>query len=222
MLSTEIKRDYQRLTDFIEERKKDVYREAVDMGHFTKGGIDSIKHLVKPGDKILDVGCGHGVALDMFKDLGAIPIGVTLCEEDAKEIRFMNHDVRVMDMSFMDFEDEYFDIVWARHSLEHSIMPFFTLSEFHRVLKRGGTIYLEMPSIRTDAHHESNFNHYSVFESKMWANLILRTGFVDLEAYTISLDLTDYARGEVYGKDEYYRFLAVKPLEMPSIIELAL
>lgn len=220
MISTSY--NFERLNDFLEEHKRDIYKEPVDNGHFTKGGIESIKDRIKPLAKVLDVGCGPGVALAIFKELGAEPIGITLCEEEAMIAKSKGYDVRIMDMSFMDFDDEYFDIVWARHSLEHSMFPFFTLSELHRVLKKEGTIYLEMPGIKTDAHHESNFNHYSVFESNMWANLLLRSGFVEIEPYILSFDLMDYETKNIYGKDEYYRFIATKPMGMPDIIKLAL
>ena len=40
-----------------------------------------------------------------------------------------------MDQSFLDFADDYFDFVWCRHCLEHSIFPYFTLQEIYRVIK---------------------------------------------------------------------------------------
>jgi SAM-dependent methyltransferase len=207
MFITEIKRDYQRLMDFVEIRKNDVYKEPNDNESFIRGGIDTIKHRVNVFDKVLDVGCGHGVALDIFTELGAKPIGITLSEEDARASRFRGHDVRMMDMSFTDFEDGYFDVVWARHSLEHSLFPYFTLTEFYRLLKKGGVIYLEMPGIRTPAFHETNSNHYSVFDGVMWANLIFRSGFKKIESYTITFSLRECG---LEGDDLYYRFIGEK------------
>jgi SAM-dependent methyltransferase len=56
-----------------------------------------------------------------------------------------NLEVYEMDMHFMDFEDESFDAVWYRHTLEHSFAPLRVLSEISRVFKDNGYLFAVLP-----------------------------------------------------------------------------
>jgi ubiquinone/menaquinone biosynthesis C-methylase UbiE len=107
-----------------------------------------------------------------------------------------------MDQSFLDFDDASFDLLWARHVLEHSFMPHYTLTEFRRVLRPGGIMYLEVPAPDT-LLHERNPNHYSVLGKTMWTALLERSGFGIVGA-------TDYFGETVDGRsDEYWGFYAL-------------
>ncbi len=194
---------FERLEKFLEERKGDTVPEATGNAYFMQEGIDVIQNKIKIGDKILDVGCGKGVALKMFRYLGTRPIGITINEEDKAIAEAEGDDVRIMDMSFLEFDDNFFDGIWARHCLEHSIFPYYTLHEFNRVLKPGGWMYVEVPGINTCSQHELNRNHYSVLTTEMWASLILRTNFQITGSYALSFNLPT-------GKEIYYRILAEK------------
>lgn len=129
-----------------------------------------------PTARILDVGCGQGVALLPFQKRGYSPTGITLNVTDAAVCQDLGFDVRVMDQSFLEFDDGSFDLVWARHVIEHSFMPLYTLTEFRRVLRSGGILYMEVPAPDT-LLHEQNPNHYSVLGKAMWSSLLERTGF---------------------------------------------
>ena len=109
-------------------------------------------------------------------------------------------DAVEMDFSFLDFDDQTFDLIWCRHALEHSFMPLFVLSEIHRVTKPGGVVYIEVPSPGTNAQHERNPNHYSVLGLRMWLQLIQRAGFVDLSHFEIGFPLA-------IGPDSYMGFI---------------
>lgn len=135
-----------------------------------------VTYPVPPQPRILDVGCGQGVALAPFRQRGCIATGVTLNDTDVAVCRAQGFDVHKMDQSFLEFKDDSFDLVWARHVVEHSIMPYYTLTEFHRVVRPGGFLYLEVPGINTIGH-ERNPNHYSVLGQEMWMALLERSGF---------------------------------------------
>jgi len=117
--------------------------------------------------------------------------------------RGKGHAVQKMDQSFLDFPDESFDFIWARHVIEHSIFPYFTLTEFARVLATGGMLYLEVPAPETSCHHETNPNHYSVLGSGAWTSLLERAGFA------ISEDVK-FAFTTGMGPDEYWGFICTK------------
>jgi SAM-dependent methyltransferase len=153
--------------------------------------------------RILDVGCGQGPALDVMREKGLQAVGITINDEDLRICREKGHEVLDMDQSFLDFRDGEFDLVWARHCIEHSIFPMFTLSGFHRVLKNGGMLYVEVPAPDTMFHHERNLNHYSVFTKSAWASLLNRSGFRIAWDNNFDFPLRD-------GPDTYYMFVCEK------------
>jgi ubiquinone/menaquinone biosynthesis C-methylase UbiE len=162
------------------------------------------KHPLSKDKRILDVGCGQGVALEYFKSKGFSPIGITLNNEDLSVCKQKGYEVYEMDQSFLDFNDEEFDFIWCRHCLEHSIFPYLTLIEFFRVLKRKGYLYIEVPAPDTSCKHQTNQNHYSVLNKSMWEELIRRTGFDILVVNNIEFEV-------VAGTDIYWAFIQIKP-----------
>jgi len=109
-----------------------------------------------------------------------------MAETDLAACREKGLTVFKMDQSFLDFPDGQFDFLWCRHCLEHSIFPYYTLSEFFRVLRPGGYAYIEVPAPDTPSNHHANPNHYSVLGKQMWENLFLRSGFAG-ESLTIQV-----------------------------------
>ncbi|NER08076.1 MAG: class I SAM-dependent methyltransferase, partial [Okeania sp. SIO3C4] len=128
-------------------------------------------------------------ALEIFKKHGFSPTGITLNNEDVAICQQKGYQVYEMDQSFLEFEDNYFDFVWCRHCLEHSIFPYFTLQEIYRVIKPEGYLYLEVPAPDTSCQHQTNKNHYSVLGKTMWLDLIKRTGFEILQVLDIQFNL---------------------------------
>jgi SAM-dependent methyltransferase len=153
-----------------------------------------------PGAAVLDVGCGQGVALKRFIERGLAPIGITLNETDVEACRVQGYDVRHMDQSFLDFDDASFDMIWCRHCLEHSIYPYFTLSQFARVLRPGGWLYIEVPAPDTSCQHQTNGNHYSVLGKSMLASLVARSGFSVEDVFDIDFQVPA-------GPDRYTGFI---------------
>jgi SAM-dependent methyltransferase len=195
----------QRLEAFLDRIKSQTYPEPRTRGHddVTDRMMPQVLEWSKLGEgaKVLDVGCGQGVALERFRKVKMDAVGITLNDEDLRACHAAGYEARSMDQSFLEFDDGRFDLIWCRHTLEHSIFPYFTLSEFHRVLKPKGWLYVEVPAPDTPCHHETNKNHYSVLGKSLWENLIVRSGF-DVEA-TSEIFLTVPA-----GKDTYWPFVA--------------
>lgn len=197
-----------RLVSFIDKIESETYPESPSYIHseITGKAVDILisQYCINKEMRILDIGCGQGPALDLFRDKGYLhTVGITLNDEDVYVCLKNGHDVRKMDQSFLEFSDGSFELLWARHVIEHSIFPYFTLVEFARVLAPGGMLYLEVPAPETSCHHETNPNHYSVLGRGAWISLLLRCGFV-------IRDDGSYSFQTPMGMDEYWGFICSK------------
>jgi ubiquinone/menaquinone biosynthesis C-methylase UbiE len=197
----------QKLEQFLERVKGETYPEPTSALHtqISQKMLDLFieKCALQPEAKILDIGCGQGVALELFLQKGFQPIGITLNSVDVEACHQKGYTVYEMDQSFLDFPDQAFDGIWCRHCLEHSIFPYFTLSEFFRVLKPTGALYVEVPAPDTSSRHQSNRNHYSVLGKTMWAELFHRSGFKLVEVADINFQTQ-------LGADTYWAFMQKK------------
>lgn len=209
-----MKNSYERLDAFLEKIKGTIKPDKVSEihEHLSKEMVGVIleKCKLRKDAQILDVGCGCGVSLELFRDGGFDPYAITLSYEDREECMAKGFTkVFGMDQSFMDFQDGDFDLVWCRHCLEHSIMPFFTLSEFYRVLRPDGCLYVEVPAPDTACHHERHSNHYSTLGLSSWIQLLTRAGFDTSEYAAMSFETEA-------GPDTYWSFILRKKLDKPN------
>ena len=192
-----------KLESFLKKVVNDVYPEHTNDAHIkiTQNRVEYIvKNYSLPIDKILDVGCGEGFALDLFSQYNMDVIGITLGSKDLEICISKGHTVHKMDQSFLDFPEDRFGMIWCRHCLEHSVFPYFTLHGFQKVLITGGYLYIEVPASGTDLNHERNINHYSIFGKSNWEELILRSGFEIIESVDIPVQYKE-------GNDLYWSFI---------------
>ena len=156
--------------------------------------------------KIIDLGCGPGYFLDEMKKREYTNVqGVTLSREDLDMCQAKGHAVKRSDMNFLDDGDESTDMLFSRHSLEHSPFPYITLLEYNRVLKPNGLLYIEVPSPDCDQMHETNKNHFSILGKNMWLSLLQRTGFtVTWYDFEFPLNFDD---GRESVTERYYVFV---------------
>lgn len=197
-----------KLVSFIDKLEGETYPEAPSTIHTEITGqvLDVLlpKYQLNQNAQILDIGCGQGPALNLFREKGYLSaVGITLNDEDLLICQQNGHNVQKMDQSFLEFPDASYDLIWARHVIEHSIFPYFTLSEFSRVLRPGGILYLEVPAPETSCHHETNPNHYSVLGLGAWKSLLKRTGIAVREE-------AKFAFTTGMGSDEYWGLICSK------------
>ena len=200
--------DIEKLERFFDRIKEDTYPEPPSslhtqitqrmFGEFLK------KYSLPPAARVLDVGCGQGVALELFKAKEFHPVGITLNSQDVAACREKGYEVHEMDQSFLDFPDQDFDFVWCRHCIEHSVFPYFTLHELYRVIKPGGYLYIEVPAPDTSCRHHANRNHYSTLGKNAWIELIKRAGFSFLDTMDINFQVPA-------GPDTYWAFIQQRP-----------
>lgn len=155
---------------------------------------------------ILDLGCGPGYFLDRMAGTGYTNVeGITLSPEDQESCTKKGHKIIRGDMNFLSNADESVDLLFCRHSLEHSPFPYITLLEYNRVLRPNGVLYVEVPAPDCQLVHEKNRNHFSVMGRTMWLSLLERTGFdVEWHDYRVPVNFSD-ERGQV--EEHYYIFV---------------
>ena len=105
---------------------------------------------LKPGDRVLDIGCGP--AWFWAASQGHFPAGLHLTLADQSEgmvkeavdrctpLGFASVTGERADVAALPFADSSFDVVIAMHMLYHVPDQEMALAEMHRVLKPGGTV----------------------------------------------------------------------------------
>lgn len=98
--------------------------------------------------KLLDVGCGISTISLRCKERGFNVYGIdfsSVAIEKAREkgINVLKAD---LDKDGIQFEDAFFDVVWAGDILEHVFDPIFLLKEISRVLKQTGKLIISTPN----------------------------------------------------------------------------
>jgi SAM-dependent methyltransferase len=109
---------------------------------------------VRPGDRVLDIGCGVGTFLGLVKDRGARPSGLDASAaliELARE-RLPDADLRVGEMEALPYENDTFDLVTGFNSFFFADDIMGAVREAGRVAKPGGPVVIQVwgPHERND------------------------------------------------------------------------
>jgi SAM-dependent methyltransferase len=147
---------------------------------------------------LLDLGCGPtGGLLMHLQDLTYI--GLDLVHEYTVSLQrrhtptgpweFARRAWLTSTMETLPFPDAYFDVVYSRHSLEHSPYLPAALDEIHRVLKPGGRFLFCVPARVDDIEP----THFTRWPGRRWAAAFSRVGHVRHQAHH------DFFIDEFYG-----------------------
>ncbi len=97
----------------------------------------------RPGERILDLGCGDGVLTEEIAEHGAIVIGVDASAEQVAAARRRGLDARVIDGTRLDFQTE-FNAVFSNAALHWMRPPEAVIAGVWRALRPGGRFIAEM------------------------------------------------------------------------------
>lgn len=166
-------RDYSNFDRYYNELISDIYAQPPDDKH-----TDAIKAIVLNWinilkiDSVLDVGCGEGIAQDFLRDgiqYEGIAIGADVIKAQAKGRNVVGRDFNFLE----DYGDDTWNLILARHALEHSPFPLLTLMEWHRVSSKWLCVVLPNPEHYTFTGR----NHYSVMEAHQAGWILRRAGW---------------------------------------------
>ena len=102
---------------------------------------------LRPGERVLDVGCGTGIAAAAAHAAGAEVVGldgasgmIAIARREVPGV-----DFRVGDFNALPFEDRAFDVVISSHALLFADDRVAALREWRRVCRAGGRLSLSVP-----------------------------------------------------------------------------
>lgn len=193
-------RDFTHINSYLDKLYGDIYQQPEDAGHtrYAQKVIDHWCSRMTTCKSVLDVGCGEGFCQPMFEKWGVKYEGVAI-GEDVINAQAKGRNVKRMDFSFLEYPDNSFDLIFARHSLEHSPMPVITLMEWARVSTNWLGIVLPAPEWYT----YTGLNHYSVMNMEQVKNLLNVAGWKVMWE-DIHFELFDKEKPESRTPNEYW------------------
>jgi acetyltransferase-like isoleucine patch superfamily enzyme len=140
---------------------------------------------LQPTDIVLDIGAGEGYLTNIFQDKCQHIIGIDYSKEAVHLAKqHYNLDCHHMVCTNLQFEPESFDKVTCFELLEHitRLQAKKTLSEIHRVLKRGGMLVGSTP-IRTmgDKSPPGTYSHIHEYNEPELRKLLQNFSKVAIE-----------------------------------------
>lgn len=127
------------------------------------------KHVTLVGLRVLEVGAGTGRDADALASHDAIVHALDYSEQSLSLMKgSLRNPVRVVcgDAFSLPFRDESFDVVYHQGLLEHFKNPGVMLEEHVRVLKKGGTLLVDVPQ---RYHYYTLLKHALIFFGKWFA-----------------------------------------------------
>jgi SAM-dependent methyltransferase len=149
----------------------------------------------RPGERVLDLGCGAGRFLAALVDAGARPVGVEIAAEALERAR---ENAPGAELALVDPEGSLplahgsVDLVWCSEVLEHVPDVAHLLLEVRRVLAPGGRLLATVPFhgrlqaavialARFDAHFDPLGQHVRFFTRRSLAATLVHAGFEDVD-----------------------------------------
>lgn len=162
-----------------------------------KYGLDLInKYILKKG-RLIDIGCGPGLFLQVARERNWQVQGVEfnkLCLQHLKELKISVIDIP---LEQAELPPNSYQCVTLWDVLEHIINPRYFLRTIHRILVPGGVLLVLIPNIESLVSrilHDksatfSGDSHVNFFNASTLAQLLEQVGFMMQECETILTEL---------------------------------
>ncbi|CAL8357115.1 unnamed protein product [Merluccius merluccius] len=213
------------------------YEKMFGAGYVSTGGLTTTKEFVdllnlKPGQKVLDVGCGIGGGnFYMAKTFGVEVLGLDLSEnmveiamERAIDEKLPMVHFEVADATKRSFEEGSFDVIYSRDTILHIDDKLALFKRFHSWLRPGGQLLISdyccgekpwTPSFQEYIQQRG----YILYTVKQYGEFIEEAGFCSVRAedrtaqfirvIQTELDRADAIKGEFIKEFSEEDYLAI-------------
>ncbi len=137
--------------------------------------------------RVLDVGCAGGELVSVWRRHGVEASGVDISDyavNHPRDAKIAGHlHVVDVDCERLPFDDDSFDGAIALEVLEHLRRPSFLLSEFGRVVRDDGFVFITTPALPFETRLwrtlgiQSNPLHINVHSKRFWVQFFGKHGF---------------------------------------------
>jgi len=198
--------------------------DKVIEGPGPKKVFNDLKSYLSNEAKILDVGCGYGEELILFKQNGFNNLtGIDPIPEYCQRFKKF-YDIECYDKSLSEFagmiinKEKKFDCIILNHVIEHFVEPDKSLEAINNLIVEKGILYIRTPDLYKFSRPFSQFciPHTFYFSQTTLENLLKKSGFKVKRYFDnlISNEMVLLAEKEKniepikYDHDEYKRVFA--------------
>lgn len=210
---------FQQFLDNVQYKSTGILRYERIFGHgfVSTGGIDTTKEFVamldlKPGQKVLDVGCGIGggdfyMAENFDVDVVGIDLSVNMISFALERAIGLKCSVEfeVADCTTKYYPDNSFDVIYSRDTILHIQDKPALFRTFYKWLKPGGKVLI------------SDYCRKSGKSSEDFAEYIKQRGYDLHDVETYGKMLTDAGFGKVTAEDRTEQFKEVLTRELERV-----
>ena len=156
----------------------------------------SVRGLLAPGARVLDIGCGRGTLVRMARDAGFESYGIERASTEEHALPYIFYK----DLQECRFPDGHFQLVTLWHVLEHLRDPLASLREIHRILAPQGWFSVAVPNFggaQAEAAGPHWFHldlprHLWHFRRRSLESVLNSTGFRPTRCSTLSFEYDWY------------------------------
>lgn len=136
-----------------------------------------IREMVSHSEKVLEVGCGAQKTIDSSIGVDRVAKGEIIPVASSRALKSVA-DVVADITKELPFERESFDVLIARHILEHCVDLIETLSHWRNILKPGGKLIIAVPDQDIVNCIPLDPTHFHAFTQESLCKLMFRLGFI--------------------------------------------
>jgi|TARA_Y100000310_G_scaffold321197_1_gene378522 SAM-dependent methyltransferase len=162
--------------EFVDERTKILssfvylFTRLGEIGLLKKNvDIDSSgnEKVVGYNNSFLDVGTRDGYVVEFVNSFGfKTAKGIELLPDYVEYARSKGRNVELGDIHDLPFKTSTFDIVYCRHTIEHTLFPQKALKELYRVVNNNGALYVSFPlEMKPDGKHTAAIPNVKVLKN---------------------------------------------------------
>ncbi|KAI3746018.1 hypothetical protein L6452_08433 [Arctium lappa] len=218
-VNSEDDKGFQRFLDNVQYKSSGIlrYERIFGQGFVSTGGLDTTKEFVaqldlKPGQKVLDVGCGIGggdfyMAENFDVEVVGIDLSVNMISFALERAIGLKCSVEfeVADCTKKTYPDNTFDVIYSRDTILHIQDKPALFRTFYKWLKPGGKVLI------------SDYCRKSGSPSQEFAEYIKQRGYDLHDVETYGQMLRDAGFGEVTAEDRTDQFKDVLKRELERV-----